>query len=392
MFLSVLIQLIFGYLKIKISCPFPERLINLVNLRGFSVWGIRILNENTFIMNIALRNFKKLRPLLRKTGARIHILSKKGLPFVFYKYRKRSGLLLGGIGFLVIVFLMSGFVWSIEISGNNNISDEQILLALNQSGFYEGAFKSNLNLRSVRQKVRVLIPEISFIELNLQGSKAYVKITESKKTPEIINKSAPQNLVAARAGVIEKIEVTAGEPVVFPGDTVREGQLLVSGIIDSEQAGYFLIHSTGRVFASSQYELKVFYPYKCEVYQRTGNFTQKKRLKIFNFYINLYLRGGIEYPVCDKIVKREEARIGNYVLPLSLETETCYEKVVTKTETPKERCKELACLLLEETSAYEFANKEVTASEITVVCKEAGCEATGNYIVTENIAKELLID
>ncbi len=392
MLFTFLLRFICGYVRIEVRGNFLERFINLVNMRSLGIWNIRRLGENLFRLSILVKDFKKLRPILKKTHARAHILKRGGLPFILHRYRKRAGLYIGAVMFIGFVFFMSAFVWSVDIAGNENITDEQIITALNECGFSEGSLKAKLNLRSIRQKMRTIIPEISFIELNIKGSKAYVVITEREETPEILAEDCPCNLVASRAAVIERTEVTAGEPMVKVGDIVNKGQLLVSGIVDSPEVGYFLIHSTGRIYGSSEYTLSVEYPYKNILYQRTGSFLQKKRLRLFNFYINLYFGGGIEYPIYDKIIRTEEAKIGEYVLPIELETITYYEKVEQEVISSKEETESLARMMLEETSYYEFANKEVVSSEINLEHTQNGCRATGRYIVIEDIASELLIE
>ncbi len=392
MFLTFLLRLLKGYVRIEVKGPFPSRFINLANMKGLGIWDIKRMGENLFCLSISVADFKRLKNILRKTNTRVHILKKTGLPFLLHRYRKRAGLYIGALLFTVIVFLMSAFVWQVDVSGNSRISEAQILNALNQSGFYEGVLKSRVNLRSVRQNVRALIPEISFIELNIKGAKAYVVVTEREEAPEVVDENSPCNLIASRSAKIERTEVTAGQPLVKAGDTVKEGQLLVSGIIDSNEVGYFLVHSTGRIYASSEYTLSVECPYETTVYKRTGSFIQKKRLRLFNFYINLYFGGGIEYAFYDKIIRIEEAKIGEYVLPVELETTTYYEKLEHKSVSSKEACEARARVMLSQTARTEFAGKEVTFEQVTVEHKNNGCSATGRYIVIEDIAKPLLIE
>lgn len=392
MLFTFLLRIIRGSLRIEVRGPFLERFINLVNMQGLKLWNIRRMGENLFRLSISVPEFRKLRPILKKTSARVHILRRQGLPFLLHRYRKRWGLFLGMVCFTAIVFLMSAYVWSVDISGNKNITDEQVLSALRECGFYEGSLKSGLNLRSIRQKMRTLIPEISFIELNVKGSKAYVVITERESAPKVLAEGSPSNIIASRAAKIERTEITAGQPLVEVGDTVQKGQILVSGIIDSNEVGYFLIHSTGRIYGSSEYTLRASYPYSNEVFEKTGNFTQKKRLKLFNFYINLYLGGGIEYPFYDKIIRIEEAKIGEYVLPVELETVTYYEKVKKCVTSSKEEAENRARMMLEESSVYEFSGKEIVSCEISLEHTENECVATGKYIIIEDIAQQLLIE
>lgn len=60
---------------------------------------------------------------------------KGGVPFLLHRYRKRTGLLAGLLAAVVLLGYMSGFVWKIEVTGNEAISTQEILAALDELGF-----------------------------------------------------------------------------------------------------------------------------------------------------------------------------------------------------------------------------------------------------------------
>jgi similar to stage IV sporulation protein len=76
-------------------------------------------------------------------------------------------------------------------------------------------------------------PEISWAGVNIKGNKAFVKIVEKSEIPEVYNPEQKYNLVADADGVITTYYLKKGFPVVSKGDTVKKGQLLVSGVTDS---------------------------------------------------------------------------------------------------------------------------------------------------------------
>ena len=105
--MTVLISLfryIQGYLKIRITGYSPERFLNLCKNKKIAVWGL-LSDRNAYVMYIKVSGFRRLKPILKKTQTKVTIEERIGLPFFFYKYRKRK---LFFIGFLFCLFL---FIW-----------------------------------------------------------------------------------------------------------------------------------------------------------------------------------------------------------------------------------------------------------------------------------------
>ncbi len=74
-----------------------------------------------------MMTFSRLKPLAAKSGVRVRLLKKRGLPFWLHTHRKRKAFALGvAMGFACIFFL-SSFIWGIEINGNLTRTDGIIL-------------------------------------------------------------------------------------------------------------------------------------------------------------------------------------------------------------------------------------------------------------------------
>ena len=68
-------------------------------------------------MNIQAKGFRQLKPIIRKTGTKVVIVGRFGLPFFLHKYRKRKMFFAGALLFAVLIFLMSRYIWNIDIRG-----------------------------------------------------------------------------------------------------------------------------------------------------------------------------------------------------------------------------------------------------------------------------------
>ena len=113
------------------------RFVNLCRNNGIELRHL-VRRENAIQMEIDAKNFKKLRPLVRKTHVKIHILDRQGPAFFFYRHRRRWWFLIGAAVCTGIIYVMSLFIWQIDIDGNSKYTDELILQALAQMNVKTG--------------------------------------------------------------------------------------------------------------------------------------------------------------------------------------------------------------------------------------------------------------
>ena len=259
------------------------------------------------------------------TGVSLHIERKCGLPFCCTG-TAGAGASPSAALFIGVILFLSTFVWSIEISGNQAVEQSQIIAALDEAGFYVGVPTRGLDLREIRQTVLLELEDLSFIAINIKGSRAYVEVTEATGKPEMVDVDTPCNLVAAKAGVVVRTEITQGFGLVRAGDAVEAGDMLVSGMVFSDKVGYRLVHSAGRIFARTAYQLEYEVPYAQTQRVRTGEEYTLKKLRLFNFHINLYLGAGERYTTYDRINKTNEAKLGGFLRSRS----RCWRKSIMK--------------------------------------------------------------
>ena len=87
-----------GYLVISLKGRGVARLLNLTTQNDIHFWDLRY-RENVVTVKIRPRDFKKLRPLLRKTSCSVRI-PEKGTPFVILQGWRRKGLMIGIVLFV----------------------------------------------------------------------------------------------------------------------------------------------------------------------------------------------------------------------------------------------------------------------------------------------------
>lgn len=321
-----------GYVIILVEGYFLERFINICTRRQIYLWGINKINNATMELRISIKGFKALRPIVRKTRCRVKILDKRGLPFVLYRHRRRKTFALGIALFLGLLWYMTSFIWVIEITGNEKIPKDEILGCLDESGLKVGTLKMRLNLSAIENEMLLRNDQLSWIGIDVKGTKAMVEVKERRKPPKIVEKHIPCNIVGGKDAVIKSMVVKSGRPVVKEGDTVKKGQLLVSGVIDSKVAGIRYVHAVASIKARTWYEKSKEVSLIRDKKVKTGNSVTNHSLKIFDFRINFFINSSIPYANYDKITDRKALTIGReYVLPIVFESNQ-YEEVLVEKE------------------------------------------------------------
>jgi len=197
------------------------------------------------IMSASVYDYKRL----QKIKVRRKILKKHGIRFYVNRYRKRIGLALGCVLLVFSLIILSGYIWNIDVTGNNRLSDNLILETLEQNGVYIGARKSKINIREVKRNIINDLYDVSWITINIDGSFAHIEIKERNIKPTSEDKSKPSNLIASDDGEIVKMEITKGKPIATVGSGVKKGDLLVAGFYNDKKDNLILEHSSGKVTA-----------------------------------------------------------------------------------------------------------------------------------------------
>ena len=323
-----LFNMIRGYVIILVEGYFLERFINICTRRQIYLWDIKKINIVKMRLKISIKGFKMLRPIVHKTGCRVKIVKKKGLPFLLYKHRRRKTFVAGIVIFFLVLWYITSFVWAIEVVGNEQLTASEIKTSLRESGLKKGSFKAMLNLPAIENQVMLITDKLSWIGIEIRGTKAIVGVKERRKPPQIIPKDIPCNVVSAKEGVINRMIVKSGQPMVKEGDTIQKGQLLVSGVIDSKVEGVRYIHAVADIEARTWYEQTQKLSLTKAIHIKTGNEKTKRSLKVFNFNINFFRNSSISYANYDKMTSKKVLTMGrDYILPVIIET-TVYEEVI----------------------------------------------------------------
>lgn len=221
-----------GYLRIKVWGFSPERFMNLCSNKEILLWDI-VREGDHYYMNIGLQSFYKLRPIARKTGVRVAILQRYGLPFFTPVVKKRRVFLSGLIFALMFWIISANFIWNIEINGNYSITDDVLTDFLKEENVRIGMLKKKLDIAQLEKDLRKEFTDITWTSVKLNGIRLQIDIKENDALMVGDNEEndVAGNIISEYDGTIVSIIVRSGTPKVKAGDVVEKGAVLVDGAI-----------------------------------------------------------------------------------------------------------------------------------------------------------------
>ena len=341
------VNLLKGEVTGRVESGFPERVLNLCAEYGIAFWDLNWISPVEFTFTLARRDWKRLRRLSRRLDCDLTAVSWKGTPFFVGRLRRRYALWVTLTVCLAALFWGSFFIWDFEVEGNETVSQEEILRALEKYGVGFGTFGYSVDSFRLRNYLLLEIPELSYIAVNVKGCRAYVQVRERIPAPEIISKRRPGNTVAAKDALITAIEPWDGEKQVLPGTLVSEGQLLISGVVENDFAGARYLRGMGKVYGRTWYELRCQVPLTVREKTHTGQEQVRRALLVGKKRINLHFSSSISGDTCDKITTWDKWQLpGGVALPVTVVTETLRPYTLSERTRSEEEALRLADLVL----------------------------------------------
>ncbi len=235
MLLSI-IRYLKGYLKIQIAGYSPERFLNACSHHNIYLWGLRS-EHGRYEMYISIQGFRKLKPIIKKTGTRAVITERFGLPFFLHKYRKRKCFFLGSLLCIILIYMMSLFIWDIDISGNKSRTDETLLSFLESKDVVHGMKKSKVDCERIVKDIRKEFDDIIWVSASIRGTRLIVQVKENEDSVSSDSaapdgSSSATDIVADEDCTITELITRKGTPLVHVGDSVKKGDFLVCGRIE----------------------------------------------------------------------------------------------------------------------------------------------------------------
>ena len=386
-----------GYIKIRIQGEQTERFLNLCKGRKICIRRLCCHQNGDLTGILAIKDFFLLGPIHRKTGVRIHIIEKHGLPFFFYRNKKRKAFFVGILLYIALFAFLSEHIWNIHIEGNRQYSTGEIMDFLTDHGITHGISRKKINCGEIASAVREEYPQITWVSAKLEGISLILEIREGLFSGEEIQKEQETgSLAAEKAGTIVKMVTRAGVPLFRPGDVCKEGDILVSGVLelknDSQEVyQYQYVKADADVYIqySQAYYHEVPLEYQEEVFTGT-----EKRGRLFQVGNWIFSFGERKEKNWEQSIEYCPLRVTeSFFLPLS------YGKITRKEykKTAKIRTEKEAEILSQEIlQAYEKKLMEkgvqISANNVKIEVDHKTCISKGSLEIIEKTGREVPVE
>ena len=281
---------------------------------------------------------------------------------------------------------LSGFIWHIEVTGTASLPAEEVQSFLAQNGFHEGVHWRAAEVNYYESLLMASFDECAWVHINRDGTNALVEIGESVAKPPMHTNTAPANLKAAKSGTVVQVTVLSGWQAVREGEGVVKGDLLVSGVYESEAAEENLFaHADGEVLADVEepFSLTVSRTQQAQVPQPAQEY---RSLLFFGLKLPLYFGT----PTTNDATVTEDYRyvtLNGQRLPIGTEIMTVTPYTVEERTLSDSELEALAAATAEAEIAAQYRDAEVLSRQLETVLRADNATVSGTLLCRESIGE-----
>lgn len=394
-YISKLWKFLNGYVIISIKGYNIEKLINKANQNNLKIYSVK-KDKNLATLTISPKDFKGFKKLSRKYKCKIKIINKNGFFRVLLFFRNNIFYIVGIFVALLFIFFMSQRIWIIDISGNSNISNKNILKFCSENGLYLGCNKNKIDGKKLSENLKIKYNTISWINISVKGSTAIIKLSEDKPINKIEKMDKPCDVVASSNCKILSIVTNKGTPMVKKGDSVLAGDVLISSMLvpsgQEENPVNDFVSAKGDIKGLVQRNYNFTIPFNISEKAYTNNIKKEYSIKIFSkeFQLNKIK----PYDKFDKNENIVQLKLGESCpLPFFIKTQIYREYILENKKIDVETAKKKA---EKQILDYIILNYDTKTDIISVNKKynktDISLEVSTEIISEENVGIEKVVE
>jgi len=263
-----------GSVDIEIRGGELEAVLNDAAAAGLELKDVRRTSPDKATAAVDVPAFFPLAAILRRRRCRLRILRRRGLPFVLRRAGGRMFFAAGFAGFVFGLWLLGQVIWTVDVAGAKRIPESRVRAAAAEMGIRPLAWKFGLDAPGeLSRRLTALLPGAAWIGVDVQGTRVLIRVVE-QTLPEKRERLSPRHLVAGYDAVVTRVLAERGRPAVRPGDRVRKGDVLVSGLVgDGERVA--AVPAEGTVMGLVWHEYDIVSPLE----HRHKVYTGKRHVK-----------------------------------------------------------------------------------------------------------------
>lgn len=181
-----LFRWLFGYVRFYFKNGFTEDFLSQCFKEGIELRQIKAADDY-ITAECNLKNYKKLHKIAHNSGGITRVIDKRGLPFILLPLKNRYGFFAGMLCFCAIISFLNAFIWNVEITGNDSVSDRAIMTYLENNNLKQGVMWSSVDREKLSWDMMSEFEDFSWVHINKIGTTARIEINEVRQAPEADN-------------------------------------------------------------------------------------------------------------------------------------------------------------------------------------------------------------
>lgn len=340
-----------GYVTIQIEGFSAARFLKRLTEAGIRVSRVRRIDAGTIALTMPAKRFRAVHRLKKGLPLRVRIVGRSGLPFQLQKLRRRPVLWIGTVVLFCAMVFCSFRIWVIRIDETERVDPEEIRLLLKEHGIRPGALLQGPILITAANDLSAQIHDAAFIGLDREG--VMLKVTVVEALPASPKKTAcvPSDVIAQKDGVVTDILVMRGQARVKVGDSVKAGDVLISGTVNYREQSYETA-ADGTVRAAVQYRAEVDL---CDRISEAVETERTEAVRILRIGETELFRTKPSFPQY-RLTDAKTAQIGS-LFPIFMETMTAREIVIRERMVTEEEAEQEALIRARE-NAYALTPRD----------------------------------
>lgn len=387
---ALFIRWLRGYLTIQISGRARERFLNICSKNQIELWNMSNKEDYT-LASLSRKDYKKAESFIKKTDVKVEPVKKIGLPYFFYRYRKRKCFAIGLLLFIALIYSFTLFIWDISVEGEAVYTSEQIIKDIKENYVPLGTMKKDIDCAELEKQLRQKYDKIAWISCEIKGTQLNIVFTETIEPDMVKESDSPCNIIAAKDCIITDVVTRSGRSVVKAGDEVKKGDILITGAVNiyndfDELIETDYVPSSGDVYGITEYNYYDSFSMNYYIKEYSG---EKKTYFSFGFGSILYTpyTPKVSYDSYDTLINDKKMKFGEtFYLPLFLKKTVVSEyHAVYSTYTEQEAYDKAVMKLNVYLSDLNKKGVEILENNVTIEYIDGECIASGTIVTKEPV-------
>lgn len=243
-----------GFVRLRLEGLGAEKLVNTLWEKGIFVQGLGRSKKRGIELEAAEKDRQIIVKTAEEKGFQVTVLKAGWKQKLWETLQKRWGLAVGLMLGAALCIAAMQFVWQVEILQAGKYEGE-VRLFLAEKGIHPGMLQKDVDAVQLQEELLWRLPRVKWVWVKKEGMVLSIRLEEGVAAEGADNTPGP--VVAGQDGILERLTVFSGTPVVKAGDSVKKGQVLILGESEGPDGEKVPVPARGEAVALVQVQSSV---------------------------------------------------------------------------------------------------------------------------------------